>query len=121
MKNISTKTWIIIFAAIFVICCAAFLCITNFGKAGTVAKIYVDGEIYEEINLDAVTKPYDIKIETKYGKNTVHVEHGAISVTEADCDDLICIEQGSIDKEGSPIICMPHRLVIEIEGDEIDA
>ena len=46
--------------------------------------------------------------------------NGGISVTESDCRDHICIEQGEIDNEAVPIVCMPHRLVIEIEGDAVD-
>ena len=45
---------------------------------------------------------------------------GAISVTEADCPDGICVRQGKLTTAGVPIVCMPHRLVIEIYGDAID-
>ena len=64
---------------------------------------------------------YDIVIDTKYGRNTVHVSRGAICVSESDCPDHICMNQGAITKSGVPIICMPHRLVIQIEGGGIDA
>ena len=50
----------------------------------------------------------------------MHVEPGAISVTEADCPDGICVRQGKLTTAGVPIVCMPHRLVIEIYGDAID-
>lgn len=121
MSKISTKTWIIIFAALFVVCCGVFLLLKFTGEQGNIADIYIDGELYEKIDLNAVTVPYDIELETDFGYNKIHVEHGAISVTEADCPDHICIEQGRISDDGIPIICMPHRLVIQIEGDEIDA
>ena len=88
---------------------------------GTVAVISVDGEVLERIDLSKVRKPYDIDISTEYGHNTVHVEKDAISVSEADCPDKVCIYQGRLTGSGIPIICMPHRLVIEIEGGDIDA
>ena len=87
---------------------------------GTVAVISVDGEVLERIDLSKVREAYDIPVTTPYGNNTVHVEPGAISVTEADCPDHVCIYQGRLTGSGIPIICMPHRLVIEIEGGDID-
>lgn len=115
-----TKFWIIIFAALVIVLGALVLLLGN-GGDGTVANIYLDGELYESVDLSRVTKPYDIVISTKLGTNTVHVEPGAISVTEADCRDGICVSQGRLTQAGIPIVCLPHRLVIEIAGDEFDA
>lgn len=84
---------------------------------GRMARISLDGEVYEEIDLNAVVLPYDITIETELGYNIIHVEHGAISVTEADCPDQICVHQGKITGSMVPIACLPHRLVIEILGE----
>lgn len=91
------------------------------GMQGTVAVIRVDGEIYEKIDLDTVTVAYDMEIETEFGYNKLHIEHGGISVIDADCRDRICIRQGMVTEAGVPIVCLPHRLTIEIEGGELDA
>lgn len=112
--------WIVLFAALFIICCGAFLLLESSGSVGTTAVIRIDGELYKKIQLDSVAVAYDMEIETEFGYNKIHVENGAISVTESDCPDGICIAQGEISDDGVPIVCMPHRLVIEIEGDEID-
>ena len=45
---------------------------------------------------------------------------GAISVTAADCPDRVCLSQGRISQSGMPIACVPHRLVIQIEGGKLD-
>ena len=87
---------------------------------GTIAVITVDGEELDRIDLSRVKESYDFEIRTEYGSNTVHVEPGGISVTKADCPDLICVHQGKITGGGIPIVCMPHRLVIQIEGGNID-
>ena len=43
------------------------------------------------------------------------------AVTEADCPDHICVLMGRLTTDGGmPIICMPHRLMIEIEDDGLD-
>lgn len=112
-----TKIWVILYSALFIIGCGAFLLLKNTGTAGTIADIWVNGELYETINLDAVTIPYNLKVESEYGYNVVHVEHGAISIIESDCPDQICVDQGTITDSAIPIVCLPHRLVIEIRGE----
>lgn len=110
--------WALLFA---VIAFGGALLYLNLGKgAGTVAVVSVDGEVLERIDLSKVREAYDIPVTTPYGNNTVHVEPGAISVTEADCPDHVCVYQGRLTGSGIPIICMPHRLVIEIEGGDMD-
>lgn len=121
MNMKSSKTWIVIFAAVLVICAAAFLLLKGSGGHGTVAVIRVDGEIYEKIDLDTVAVAYDMEIKTEFGYNKLHIEHDGISVTEADCRDHICMDQGKVSQASVPIVCLPHRLTIEIEGDDIDA
>ncbi len=111
-----TKTWIVLFAALFALCAGAFLLLRRSG-AGAVAKIWLDGQVVDVIDLSAVTAPYDFDVESSRGVNTVHVERGAISVIYADCPDQICVEQGDITDSAVPIVCVPHRLVIEIEGE----
>ncbi len=117
----SSKTWIAIFAAVLIICAAAFRLLKSNGAQGTTAVIRVDGEIYEKINLDAVAVAYDMEIKTEFGYNKLHIEHDGISVTDADCRDHICMDQGKVSQSGVPIVCLPHRLTIEIEGGDIDA
>ena len=87
---------------------------------GMVAVVSVNGEVLERIDLSKVREAYDLDVATEFGRNIVHVEPGAISVTHADCPDQICVMQGRLSSSGIPIICMPNRLVISIEGGELD-
>ncbi len=115
-----TKIWTIILFSVVLLGLLGYFALNELG-GGTIAVITVDGVEYDRIDLSKVTESYDIDIDTQYGHNTVHVEPGRISVTEADCPDGICVAQGAIDKGGVPIVCMPHRLVVKIEGSGIDA
>ena len=36
---------------------------------------------------------------------------------EADCPDQICRKHKAIDKSGETIVCLPHKVVIEVEAD----
>ena len=115
-----TKIWIVVLGGACLIGALLWYALNSLG-GGTVAVISVDGVEYRRIDLSTVTESYDIDIDTQYGHNTVHVEPGKISVSASDCRDGICVQQGTISKGGVPIVCMPHRLIIEIEGSGIDA
>ena len=114
-----TLLWILIFALVVIV---GLLWYWHLGSTGgMVAVISVDGEEMERIDLSKVRESYDLEIDTAWGRNRIHVAPGAISVTEADCPDQICVQMGELTGGGIPIICMPHRLVIEIEDGEFDA
>ncbi len=122
MKN---KTLIIIFALIAA-ACAAIIIFSRIGSNNSkIAEIILNGNTVQAIDLNSVDEPYDIRIDSDDGGyNIVHVESGTISVSEADCPDKVCVIQGKIDSGTYPIVCLPHRLTIQIKtgGDnEIDA
>ena len=81
-----------------------------------VARITWDGEVVEEIELDQVGRSYSFTLENQEGANTISVENGRIRVSWADCPDQVCVDQGWISDGTAPIVCLPHRLVIEIVG-----
>lgn len=47
--------------------------------------------------------------------NEIVIKDGKVSVISATCPDQICVEQGEISEEGETIVCLPHKLVIEIK------
>ncbi len=120
MKSVSMKKWIIIFAAVLIICIGAFIALRNSGAAGNIAVIRVDGDVYKKIDLNTVAVAYDMEIKTKYGYNKINISSDGICVVESNCRDHICIDQGRVNTAGVPIVCLPHRLTIEIEGGNID-
>lgn len=84
--------------------------------ASPVARITLDGELLEEIRLDQVEKAYSFVVEDEFGANTILVEPGRIRVSQADCPDQVCVNQGFISDGTVPIVCLPHKLIIEIVG-----
>ena len=63
---------------------------------------------------------YTLTFEDERGTNTVLVEPGRIRISEADCPDQVCVNQGFISDGTVPIVCLPHRLLVEIVGAEGD-
>ena len=99
-----TKFWILLFAALAILGCGAFLLLRSYGQTGQTAVIRIDGDVY------------DIEVQTEWGSNTVHVEPDGVSVTHADCPDHLCVKQGKITSSAIPIACVPHHLTVQIEG-----
>lgn len=95
---------------------AAWLFLREGDTAAPVARITRDGAVLEEIDLDRVEAPYTLTFEDENGRNTVSVERGRIRVSQADCPDQVCVNQGWIFDDTAPIVCLPHRLMIEIVG-----
>lgn len=107
-----TVFWIVLFAVLAALGAGTYLLR---GGVGRRAEIYVDGALYDTVDLAAVAVPYEFTVETEYGWNTVRVSHGAIEVADADCPNHDCVKQGTISDGALPIVCLPHRLVIRIE------
>lgn len=50
--------------------------------------------------------------------NLISVTDGTVIMEAADCRDQICVHHKPILSGGESIICLPHRLVVEIVGGE---
>ncbi len=120
-KPRSTCFWIICIAVLLALSCAALFLLPRLSVGGTIANIYVDGECRYSIDLSQVTKPTSFTIETEAGSNTVTVEPGRIRISEADCPDQICVNQGWITGGITPVVCLPHQVVIQIQRDTATA
>ena len=117
MKSKSNRFWAALLAGILLLCAAAIFYISTRGPKGPVAVIYSGGQEVRRIDLGAVTEDETFVL-TGFGglSNTVEVSEGKIRVCEADCPDQVCVRQGAVRYAGESIICLPHKLVITIEG-----
>lgn len=102
----------IVIAACFVFAFALLL-LPFLRNNGRVAVVRVGNETVARLSLATDSEQ---KIETDSGYNTVVVREGVCLVTAADCRDGICISRGAISKVGESIVCLPHKLIVEIEA-----
>ncbi len=113
---IKTKTWILIFAFLLLTAAGLALFLHLKSPSGAVAEIVKDGAVVKRVDLSLVTEPYEFTLSDERGSNVIRVEPGRIAVISADCPDGICVQAGWRPGGASPIICLPHRLVIRITG-----
>ena len=85
------------------------------------AIIKVDGKIHKKIDLSNVKNNEEVNLNLPNGKNTLLIKNNSIQMKSANCNDALCVKQGNISKVGQTIICLPHKLIIEIKGDELDS
>ena len=69
-----------------------------------------NGQVHE-LPLDT---PTSLELRTELGRNVVVIEGGSARMSEADCKNGDCLRQAAASHPGQQIICLPHRLWIEI-------
>lgn len=88
------------------------------GDPGGQVQLKVDGKV---IGTYALVEEQTIPIDTKYGHNQLTIKNGEALMTESDCPDHYCEDQGPVSKTGETIVCLPHKLVAEVvTGEEAD-
>lgn len=119
-KRTSLLVGLLIFA---VLGSGATILLRNTTKQGFVAVITQHGEVLHRIDLETVEEPYVIPVtDGNGGENRILVEPGRICVERANCPDQRCVQQGYRPGGATPIVCLPHELIIELEGgDSLDA
>ena len=112
------KKDLILGAGIIVIALAMLLVMQlTRGEEGNQIQVTLDGKIYGTYSLSK-----DQTIEVKDGDfyNRIRIEDGKAYMEEADCPDRYCEEQGKISGHTQTIVCLPHKLVVEVLDNEND-
>lgn len=89
-----------------------------FSLGGAVALVYQDSTLLKTIPLGS-DGTYNIVSSTDYfgeGFNSLTVSDGSIYVDSADCPDKLCVSQGKISRDGESILCLPHHIIVRVEG-----
>ena len=85
---------------------------------GNILRIEQDSKVIKEVPLD---KDQEFKISYGGHYNIVKIKDGKAYVSDADCPDKICTHMSPIHDVGETIVCLPHRLFLEVYSDDLDA
>lgn len=87
----------------------------SLGAEASVVVVTVDGK-------EVLRKP--LAMESRYeiaqddgSLNVIRVEDGAVFMEEANCRDGLCIRQGKMKNGAKTIVCLPHKVVVQLMGD----
>lgn len=85
-----------------------------FSKTGESVRITIDGAVYGTYSLN---EDREIPVERDGAViNVIRIENGSVRMEQATCPDALCIRQGAISRERQTIVCLPHKLVVEVYG-----
>lgn len=121
MKFGMNKRDFIAIGIMLAMCILSFILLNRSGETGTYAEVHIDGRLYASYPLD---QDRTEKISCGGGHNTVVIKDSYVYISDADCPDKYCVAQGKIRDSGGSLVCLPHRLVVEIKADrntEVDA
>ena len=78
--------------------------------------------VIQDANGNTFTMPLSqddvLTVASSAGTNVIEVQAGKVRVSEADCPNQDCVEQGWISKAGQQIVCLPHKLVVNITDED---
>ena len=107
------KRDLILIGGILIVALIAFVFVQMNQDGGAYVLIRVDGEEVEQYSLsEEGTYPLN------GGPNILQIEGGEAWLTEADCPEHLCVQQGKISKTGQVITCLPNKLTVTVYGAE---
>ena len=114
-RAIMTKADLLLLAAAL---CAALLFVLYLffaGREGSMVRVVCSGSLWGEYSLQ---EDREIALSLENGTNLLIIRNGQVWMEEADCPDGLCIRQGAVSRVGESIICLPHELVVTVEGED---
>ena len=112
-NSLIKKADIVLF--LLIIALAVLLIISGNKEAGSMVAVYYQGDLYGRYALDQ-----DRRIEIRDGAgdtvNVIVIAGGNVRMELASCPGEDCIRQGAKHIAGQTIVCLPHQLLIVIEG-----
>lgn len=73
--------------------------------------VMLDGEVYGTYSLK---ENQEITVDEDEFYNVICIEDGEVHMEDANCPDRYCVEQGAIKGTHQSIVCLPHKLVVEV-------
>ena len=97
----------------FLLAAALALLILRGGGDTLTAEVTVAGVTVEQIDLTAVSSPYDLTLENGV---RLHVEPGGISFCYSDCRGQDCVRCGVLNRAGQAAACVPNKTLVTLSG-----
>lgn len=116
VNKLTKADLILIFAVLIVsILSAISLLFFNLDNASGF-EIRIDGKLHSTYSFSYLKNGETIEIKTQYGYNKFLYENGSIRCIDTDCKDKLEIKAGAIHKTNQILVCLPHKLTVQIIG-----
>ena len=107
--------FVLIFSVLFLL----FSNVIFAGSGQKIVSIEADGKPFATYQLENITEPKHITVQTEYGKQEIEITKEKVHITASDCKDGLCL--GEIRHPGEMLVCLPNRIVVRMEANkEVD-
>ncbi len=106
----------LLYAGIFfliIILCVIGILWTHSRTDQTIAAVYLDGELIEEIPWTTLTEQIALPIGDG---NVLCADREGVWMAHADCPDQLCVKQGKIHSGNLSIVCLPNRVTVTLKA-----
>lgn len=111
----------LIFTLIITVIISVAICFYRAPLSANTVTIYVDSKEYATYVISEGTEKI-VTVQTDFGYNQVKLQSDTVQIIESDCPNHDCMRMGAISQAGDVLTCLPHKLMIILEGgDAIDA
>lgn len=105
-----TDAIIIVF---FLLAALAFFAYGNTGADAQTAEILCTGEETVTIDLQNIEVPYEMTLRSGI---VIGIEKGQIRILSSPCKDKLCVQCGTLTKDGDTAVCLPNRTLVKVTG-----
>jgi len=110
--------WDALVALAVALLAAACVALTWFGSTDTdlQAVISVDGAEVERIDLTKLAEPVEKVVQANGYTLRLTLDASGVTMAESDCPTQDCVHTGTVARSGQSIVCLPARVIIQLEG-----
>lgn len=108
------KNDILLLTAIVIVSIGLLIVMTFAMHSGNQVLVTVDGKVYGTYLLSENQK-IEIQIDGQV-TNILSIQDGKADMTEANCQDRLCVHQKAISKDKESIVCLPNKVVVTVES-----
>lgn len=100
---------------IIIILAVAGLCLLLHAIIGEKSADYITIKVNGKIE-GVYSLADDQEIELNNGSNVLKINNGEADMISADCPDQLCVKQKAISKNKESIICLPNKIIVEVDS-----
>lgn len=116
-KNTKIKRDIFLIAAFLCVALIIYAFLYLSSSEGDIVIVKVDGTVVKELPLN---QDDEFTVSGfQGGINSIIITNGSVLASDADCPDKLCVKTGKINRAGETIVCLPHRVVVEIKSNSV--
>lgn len=116
-KSRKLRNDVLLVIGVLIIALIGFLIFTLTQKEGKFIVVSIDGEETGAYILSEDTENLIVSGENGEFENHLVIKDGKAYISDANCRDKICVSHRAISKVGETIVCLPHKVVVSVEGD----